>query len=197
MGRDKATLPVQGQPLVMTAARAMRDAGVSHVVAVGGVAAILRDELGLAWVPDEWPGEGPLAGVVSGLRACEALDESFESTLTGVVVLACDLPFVDAGAVAGLLHSPALDDGEIDGVIGHDGERLQPLAVHVRAAALHRVHEAFARGERSPMAVWNTLNLHVAEPPPRDRWKDVDTPEELAAVVRQIAGFQEGERFSR
>src|SRR5688500_7809469 len=84
MGRDKALLPVGGRALVTIAADALRDAGASEVLVIGGDAVALQD-LGLTLVVDRWPGEGPLAGLATALAA--AHDEV-------VAVLACDLPFV-------------------------------------------------------------------------------------------------------
>ncbi|HLM64354.1 MAG TPA: molybdenum cofactor guanylyltransferase [Acidimicrobiales bacterium] len=67
MGQDKAFLVVEGEAMVVRVARALRGAGAGEVVAVGGDAAGLRG-LGLAHLPDDHPGDGPLGGVLTALR---------------------------------------------------------------------------------------------------------------------------------
>ena len=61
MGRDKATLPVDGVPMAARVADALRRAGAEPVLAVGGDQAAL-EALGLTWVADRHPGEGPSGG---------------------------------------------------------------------------------------------------------------------------------------
>ena len=68
MGRDKALLPVGGVPMALRVADALRAAGADEVVAVGGDATALA-ALGLTVVPDDHPGAGPLAAIVTALAA--------------------------------------------------------------------------------------------------------------------------------
>ena len=82
MGTDKALLVVDGRPLAVVAAEALRGAGATDVFAVGGDRAGL-EAAGLRWVADRWPGEGPLGALVTALDA---------STADVVAVLACDRP---------------------------------------------------------------------------------------------------------
>ena len=89
MGTDKALLVVDGQPLAVIVADALRTAGADRVVAVGGDLDGLR-ALGLDAVPDLHAGEGPLGGILT------ALDATTEDV---VVVLACDLPGADPVAI--------------------------------------------------------------------------------------------------
>lgn len=102
MGTDKATLDVGGRPLAATAVDALRGAGL-EVVLVGSAgpdraeAQMLVEMLDARFVPDELPGAGPLAAVATGLR--EAARRGREE----VVVLACDLPAVEAETVRSLL----------------------------------------------------------------------------------------------
>src|SRR6185436_398763 len=82
MGTDKALIDVDGRALALSVADALRSAGATRVLAVGGDLVALRG-LGLEAIPDQHAGEGPLGGI---LTALEATDEDV------VVVLACDLP---------------------------------------------------------------------------------------------------------
>ena len=96
MGRDKALIEVGGVAMARRVADAALAAGAARVVCIGGDASALAS-LGLAVVPDRYPGEGPLGAV---LTAFGVLDAPI------VLVLACDLPDLDAvtvrAVVAGL-----------------------------------------------------------------------------------------------
>src|SRR3954469_13656774 len=103
MGRDKAFAELHGRPLVLVAARALREAGRERLAAVGGDGAALA-ALGLEPVADDHPGEGPLGGLLTALRW---------ATTPTVVVLSCDLVALGArevGAVlGGLTAAPRAD----------------------------------------------------------------------------------------
>lgn len=119
-GLDKAGLQVGDRPLLDRVLDACRGAG--RVVVVGP-----RRDTGRAawWAREDPPGGGPVAAVAAGLP------------LTGaavVVVLAVDLPFLDAGTVDRLA---AAAGGRGDGAILVDAAgRDQPLAAAYRREAL-------------------------------------------------------------
>lgn len=157
MGRDKALIEVGGEAMAAKVAAVLRAAGCEPVVAVGGDAHGLG-EAGLAWLADDLPGEGPVAGVLTALRHIEA---------DRTAVLACDLPGVPVDVVRNLIeaHGTGID------VAMADTGRLEPLcavwhrrcADHLAArldAGVRAVHEA-VRGLRvvrvrvEPLGLWN------------------------------------------
>ena len=138
MGRDKALIEVGSRALARIAADALADAGAVEVMAVGGNAGAL-EALGLRVVPDRWPGEGPLGGLITALEA---------ATQDTVVVLACDLPGVTAEAVRALVDGLGDHDGAVPLV---DGRSQHLVAAWRRDAALEPLRAAFAGGER---AIW-------------------------------------------
>ena len=93
MGRDKATLLVDGTPMAARAAAALREAGASEVIAVGGDVGAL-EQMGLAVIVDDEPGEGPFPATLTALRHASA---------DVVVVLSCDLLSPSAGTIATLV----------------------------------------------------------------------------------------------
>ena len=93
MGRDKATLVVDGQAMAVRVADALRQAGAVDVVAIGGDAAAL-EALGLRVLPDDEPGEGPFPATLTALRQAGA---------GVVVVLSCDLVAPRPEAIATLV----------------------------------------------------------------------------------------------
>jgi len=97
MGRDKATVLIDGVPMARRVADALEAAGASEVIAVGGDADALG-RMGLPTWPDDQPGDGPLPATITALRAAR------EDT---VVVMACDLVHPDARAIARILDALA------------------------------------------------------------------------------------------
>ncbi|NBR00438.1 MAG: molybdenum cofactor guanylyltransferase [Actinobacteria bacterium] len=92
MGQDKATFPVDGVPMAARVARAARDAGAAEVLLVGGPQSRAKGIEG-AWKKDAYPGEGPLGGLITSLKA---------ATHDAVVVLSCDMPFITGAVVESL-----------------------------------------------------------------------------------------------
>ena len=133
MGRDKAFVAVDGEPMVRRIIRALRRAGADPVLTIGGDGAALASEGANGHLADRHPGEGPLGGV---LMALDALDRI-------VVVVACDMPDLDAKAVRSLVD--ALRDDPTAAVA-----TAEPLLAAWRPGlARHTVHDAFAEGRRA------------------------------------------------
>jgi len=168
MGVDKALLEVAGRPMVVAAATALAEAGATEIVAVGGDLAALRG-LGLDAVPDDHPGEGPLGGVLTALR---------RAPTDVVVVLACDMPGVDATTVAALLRALAAEP-DADVAAASDAGRLQPITAAYRIRALPLLAERFGAGERAVRRALEPLSVVVVEGLRPAALGDVDRPEDL------------------
>lgn len=153
MGADKALLPVQGTPMVVRVSDALRSGGCQRVVAIGGDGAAIA-ALGIEWCADEWPGEGPLGGVLTALsRAGDASSH--------VVVVACDLPFLRADTVAQLVES-AVGSAQ---VVAARTDRLEPLCAVWPVAARHEVQQVFVGGARAVAAALDRVGVvEVAVP---------------------------------
>ena len=130
MGRDKALIEIDGVPMAVRVAAAMRAAGIERVVAVGpaGLSA------GLPVVADEHPGEGPLGGILSALDAAAPRP---------VLVAACDLPWLDAASVSALLDAPPCDVA-----VGRTG-RIEPLFARWSPTTRATLRALFDGGERA------------------------------------------------
>jgi molybdopterin-guanine dinucleotide biosynthesis protein A len=165
MGTDKALLEVDGIPLARRVADALATAGADRVFAVGGDHTGLR-AAGLDVVPDRYPGEGPLGGIVTALAETDA---------DVVVVLACDLPSVQPTAVTAVVD--ALDEADV-AAPWHDGRHQLLHAAYSRRAQA-RLEAAFAAGERAPRrAVAGLTVVSVTDLAPI-ALADADTPDDL------------------
>lgn len=169
MGRDKALIPVGDGRLVDLAVRALRDAGASEVVIVGGNAASLATAAD-RWLPDRWPGEGPLGGVITALGALRA---------DYVVVLACDLTGPQPHGVHAVLDAVVADPSAAVAVPRVEGRRQWLHGAWPRRV-LPELEAAFAAGARGPRAAVADRAV-VLDGLPAAWFLDADTPDELPA----------------
>jgi molybdenum cofactor guanylyltransferase len=86
MGRDKAFMPVEGQPMIQRLATLA--AQVAAEVLVSASTPALYSFLGFPVVPDIYPGLGPMAGIHAAMS---------HSRRDLTLVLACDLPRLHVG----------------------------------------------------------------------------------------------------
>jgi molybdopterin-guanine dinucleotide biosynthesis protein A len=111
-GRDKSSLVVEGRRIVERQLGALA-AITSEVFVVGGAPGPFAG-LGVTVVPDVRPGSGPLGGLYTALTHARA---------PLVLVLACDLPMVDARFLAHLSRS--IGDAEV--CVPRDARGWHPL----------------------------------------------------------------------
>jgi molybdenum cofactor guanylyltransferase len=170
MGRPKSMIEVRGRPMVARVVEVLAAAGCAPVVIVGDDGAGLA-ALDVPIVPDRWPGEGPLGGVLTALR----------HTGTDVVVAACDLPDLDETAVRAVIAAGSTagspTGGSVDVAVADDGTRPAALARWNRSA-LEPLDDLFTGGERSLRgAIAELRSVTVAVPP--EVLRNVNTPDDL------------------
>ncbi len=169
MGRDKALLPVDGVPMAARVAGALRAAGATEVLAIGGDPGALGP-LGLRPVPDGWPGEGPLPATLTALTAAS---EDI------VLVVACDLVAPDAASMAATVEALR---ARLDAVVAlpiADGHRQWTHAAWRRQArdvltAAHRAGELSLRRAGEGLPVVEVAGLDPTT------LADADEPADLA-----------------
>ena len=170
MGRDKALLAIGDPPtpLALRVAGALRDGGCPEVTCVGGDQRGL-EAIGLDAITDDHPGLGPLGGVLTGLR---------HARLALVVVLGCDLPWIDGATVRGLITALAARSSAAVAVPQVDG-RLQVHAAAYRRSARPALAAAFDAGERSLTRALAGLEVVTVEHLDPRALADVDSPDDL------------------
>ena len=163
-GRHKLAEPIDGRPLLEHAIDAVRPiAGRILVVVAPGAAPTLPP--GTALVRDPRPFEGPLAGLLAGLREA---DDSV------VLAVGGDTPDLVVAVVESMLD--ALDFAGADAVVlEHDG-RARPLPMVLRREpAIAAATALYERGERRLRALPDILATSVI---PERTWRALD-PEAL------------------
>jgi molybdenum cofactor guanylyltransferase len=175
MGRDKALLVVDGDPMVVRVAAAAHSAGATTVIVIGGdeagLGAALAGDDDVAFRPDRFPGEGPLGGLVT------ALGEVDEPVL---LALACDLLDPDPAAMAATVAALAVPGTDV-AVPDGDGRAQWLHAAWRRAAVTAPLAQRFAAGERSVHRAVAQAQLTVARVPelPARALADADSPDDL------------------
>jgi molybdopterin-guanine dinucleotide biosynthesis protein A len=159
---DKQKLQIAGETLLRLSVAAVQAAGARHIV-------ILGDE-GVDDVPavrEDPAFGGPVAAIAAGLRALPAGGDA-------VLVIACDMPHIDAAL-------PVLLAGfERGGVIAVDGGRRQHLAIVVAPDALQSAIEALPTVvDASMRALLGTLDL-IEVVVPEGSTDDIDTWDDAA-----------------
>jgi molybdopterin-guanine dinucleotide biosynthesis protein A len=167
VGEDGRSLAVRTGDLLVTVATLAIEVGPGHST--------------LRAVPDDRPGDGPLAAVATGVAALER-----GGWLGPAIVVATDLPRLDTGLLNWLADHPF--DGSVVPLVAG---RPQWLCARYDRASLAGTRASVATGKRRMEDLTSGCLLHLA---PSDEWGpavatplaplDADTPAELAALTR-------------
>lgn len=198
-GRGKAGVTCGGRTLLDRVCSAVAGE-VSRVIVVAAPGGALPDvSAAVEVIRDSAAGAGPLAAVRDGL--VHALAAPTPPRLA--VLCSCDLPFVAPGVVRLVLERAASPGVRwaVPDVAGHPQPLLSALAVDL----LPDIEAFLAAGGRSlrglaatiardaPRAVLTVAAVELrAVDPAFDSFRDVDTPEDLAAAERLAAARRRG-----
>lgn len=164
MGSDKALFEVEGTAMAQRVADAATAAGASEIFLIGGTQARAK-KLSGTWKKDLYPGEGPLGGVITALKA---------STHDSVVVLSCDMPFVTDAVITSLVR--ALADAQA--TVGRTDRLNWLCAAWSKEECLKTLESVWKRKERAVHRA--AVLLDVAEVPvPAVAVRNINTPADL------------------
>ncbi len=171
MGRTKALIEIDGVPMAVRVANALRFAGCASVLGYGGD----PDELASLDLPiqaDRYPGTGPLGGV---LGALEFLDDQ-DPRPDGVFVVACDLPALTGTDLADMI-AVAGRRPDCDVVVARTSS-IEPTCAIWRLSAIEQLRRCFDDGERAlHVAIRHVESFEVQVKTAALR--NINTPEEL------------------
>lgn len=164
LGKDKANLPYHNATLARVLGERLAGA-VDIAIEVGDGAS------GLPHVRESPPGGGPLAAVARGWGALVDQGE-----LSGVVVLACDLPLMSGAALSFLARHPSPAT-----VIPVANGRLQFLSSRLSAATASRAMGLVASGASAMMALLGSERVDLVH---ERSWSAIATAESFADIDR-------------
>jgi molybdopterin-guanine dinucleotide biosynthesis protein A len=184
MGPDKALLPFCGVPLIERILR--RLSGLADEVCITSNQPAKLAYLGLPVIADILPGKGALGGLYTALaRAANPT----------VIVVACDMPFVNARLLAA--QCDLLATTRSDAVIPISSFGFEPLhAVYRRECCLAAVKEALEAGELRLSSWFSKIQVYRMAPgealvydPEHRSFINLNTPvdfQDAETLARQI-----------
>jgi molybdopterin-guanine dinucleotide biosynthesis protein A len=173
MGVDKATMLVDGGFLIEKPLKALEAAGVESRAIIGGSSEVLK-KTGSLVVPDRWPQQGPLGGILSALHF-------FKEQKCSVIVLACDLVLANENEIARLIQQAELFPHTV--VVPEVQERRQWMHACWPPEALPHLEKAFSDGERAPFRAVHGFPVTSFKRDGNDFYKDLDQPSDLLAAT--------------
>jgi molybdopterin-guanine dinucleotide biosynthesis protein A len=166
MGTDKALYEVEGSAMALRVAAAATAAGAKEVLLIGGTQARAK-KLSGTWKKDLYPGEGPLGGVITALKA---------SSHDSVVVLSCDMPFLTDAVISSLVRG--LSDAQA--TVGRTDRLNWLCAAWSKQECLKTLESVWKRNERAVHRA--AVLLDVAEVPvPAVAVRNINSPADLVA----------------
>jgi molybdopterin-guanine dinucleotide biosynthesis protein len=139
-GMPKALAPVGGRRIVDRILDALSE--VVPEVVISSNQPSLFDDLEVDVVPDHHPGIGPLAGVHAGLL------HAVERGWPGILVVACDLPWVTAELLRLARHAASRSPALAVAPESHDRQGMEPLCAFYSVDCIPVLEAMIADGER-------------------------------------------------
>ncbi len=156
MGQEKARVQLAGRTLIEWVSAALKTV-CSQLLVVGG-SAELADLAVAVPVADAVGGAGPLDGLVAALRAAQH----------DILVVACDMPFLQPVLLQGLISSAA---PQADAVVPLKDGLYEPLVAVYRFSCLRHFEEALSRGVYKVVEAYRGL---CVQPVPEACWRSWD-----------------------
>ncbi|HET9109329.1 MAG TPA: molybdenum cofactor guanylyltransferase [Ktedonobacterales bacterium] len=185
MGRDKASLLIDGEPLLSRSVARLRLA-LAEVIVVGtpSLAPLVPTT---RIVPDAWPGRGPLGALATALSALEPTGAEW------ALLVACDMPFTQPALLREIARL-ALTTPEVDVVAPRGPRGLEPLHAAYHRRCLPLATARLAGDDASLRSLLATLRVRELSAEETRRLDpsgysifNANTPEEWSRAVRLAA----------
>lgn len=179
MGRDKASLPFAESTMLAKVVSVAQQLAPRVLIVKAGGQKLPEIPSKVTVVDDQFPDEGPLRGIVTGLTA-------LPSNVKRMMVLGCDMPLIEAEVL-----DPLFDQlKDFDAVIPEVEGRAQPLAAVYQAWVLPILQKSLDSGNRKMLTSIQALNIRWIDLPPSAALDNVNTPADYAqAKAAWLAGI--------
>lgn len=181
MGRNKAALEVDGEPMLLRVAQL--------VESVAGPPSVIGDFNGgatfdLHTIADDWPGAGPLGGIATALRV---------SGTPWNLIVACDLPYLTKPWLEFLVKRALAS--QADAVVPTNTRGAEPLCAVYHQRCEPAIRAVLERGVRKVTDGLNDVMVELIDP---FEWKAFDsegllfknmnTPEDYEEARARLGG---------
>jgi molybdenum cofactor guanylyltransferase len=182
-GRDKALVEVGGLPMLGRMIALMQSVA-NNVKVVGAPQKYEQFERDM--VSDQWPGEGPLGGIIT------ALEDSAKSPSPSQwnLITSCDMPFLTLDWMNFLVWRAAQSKAHV--VLPHSLQGPEPLCACYRTDAAGALRAAFERGVRKVTAGLQHVATEVLD---EADWKRFDSAGRLFWNMNTVADYEEARRI--
>ncbi|MEL7297839.1 MAG: molybdenum cofactor guanylyltransferase [Pseudomonadota bacterium] len=176
MGRDKAGITNDGLTQLERTVQLARSVSDEVFVSVRRVADADAQRRAFALIEDDTRASGPLAGILAALTLMPERDW---------LVLACDLPRLDAPTLSAL-QAAAIEDSDSPAIAiasEQDGALPEPLCAVWRAAMLPTILSQSDAGKFCPRKCLLIAEARKLAPVTTGALDNMNTPEDLARIV--------------
>ena len=172
MGRDKATLRRAGQTQLAFAMQLL-DEFTERAFVSTRASQDDPERRRFEQIVDRYEGLGPIAGILSAMDEYPDVDW---------LVLACDLPNIDARTLSNLVTGRSADKPFTAYISSHDG-LPEPLCAIYRAASAEIVKGFVADGVNCPRKILIRSDTLLLEQPNPRALDNINTPDELRQSI--------------
>jgi len=178
MGRDKASLQIAGESLLLRSARLLASL-VADLVVIGSPERYAHTELRV--VPDDRPGLGPMGGIATALRI---------SSSPWNLIVGCDLPYLNAPFLDFLIRRAI--DSQADALLPETARGPEPLCAVYTRRCLPSIEAAI---QRNDLKITNSLASCKLETLPESQWKEFDSGGRLFKNMNSPADYEEARTY--
>jgi molybdopterin-guanine dinucleotide biosynthesis protein A len=182
-GRDKAFVELGGQPMYARMIALLTDAGVCQTHLIGDPNKY--GNLGVSFIPDLWPGEGPLEGIVTALEYNESVDETAYN-----LIVSCDMPFLTSEWIAHLLDQARKSGAQV--TLARSSQGLEPLCSVWHTEIAFEVKSLFRGGIRKVTEALKPFTIEVLD---EKDWKRFDNDGRLFWNMNTPQDYEEALRI--
>lgn len=172
MGRDKASLEIEGVSLLQRTAERLASVVDSVLIVARSDQQVPVLDLPVPHrvVSDRYPDTGPLGGIATGMHASDA---------RVFAVTACDMPLLDPGVIRQLLG--ALDAADAAVPVGPDG-REEPLCAVYRRECLPAIERCLSAGSYRVTSFYSERRVVRVRIDDALTFSNVNTPDDLERI---------------
>ncbi len=185
-GRDKALVEFDGEPLIARLCRILQAATSAPVQIIGDAAKY--SGIGVECITDRWPGEGPLGGIITALKATD--DSAFQDSWS--LIIGCDMPFLTSEWLRHVADRAVASEATV--VVPESSHGLEPLCACWRASAAPALSRVFQGGVRRVTDAMKQLPMEVLD---AADWKRFDNFDRLFWNMNTPADHQEAIRMRK
>jgi len=182
-GQDKGLVEIAATPMLARMIDLL-DSVTKSVKIVGSPEKYAQ--FGIEVIPDRWPGEGPLGGILTALRNSSKIKPRHDWNL----ILSCDMPFLTSEWLGYLAGRGTKSSAQA--VYPQSMHGPEPLCACYRTDAGPTLQEAFERGVRKVTEALKHVRTEVLD---EAGWKRFDSAGRLFWNMNTPADYEEARRI--